>query len=95
MTVRPVLRAATAGMISRRVQTLVVFIVLLASSAAAMLGLTLLTSANEGFDKPFAKHHGADFAVLIDTAHVTPGQLAAACACPRSPKPRGLIRRRR
>ena len=38
------------GGISRRlVQTMVVFVVLAASTAAALLGLTLLTSANEVF----------------------------------------------
>jgi putative ABC transport system permease protein len=89
MTAGPVLRAARAGLISRRVQTLVVFIVLLASTAAAMLGLTLLTSANEGFAKPFAKHHGADLAVLIDTARVTPGQLAASMRLPEVTKASG------
>jgi putative ABC transport system permease protein len=77
MTGAPVLRAAAGGISRRLAQTAVVFVVLAASTAAALLGVTLLTSANELFYHAVAKQHGADLAVTIDTARVHTGQLAA------------------
>jgi putative ABC transport system permease protein len=82
VTVWPVIAAASAGLINRRVQTGVVFLVVLAAAAAATLGLTLVTSANEGFQQPFASHHGADLAAFIDLDRVTPQQLAATARLP-------------
>jgi hypothetical protein len=49
MTGGAVLKAALAGAARRLVQSVVVFGVLAASTAVALLGLSLLTSANEGF----------------------------------------------
>ena len=59
------------------VPTVVVFVVLAASTAAALLGVTLLTSANELFYNAVAAQHGADLAVTIDAARVSTAQLAA------------------
>jgi putative ABC transport system permease protein len=73
----PVLRAASGGISRRLVQTVVVFLVLAASTAAAVLGVTLLTSANELFYHAVAAQHGADLAVTIDSARASPAQLAA------------------
>jgi putative ABC transport system permease protein len=58
------------------VQTIVVFVVVAAASAAATLGLTLYASANEGFLNAFAIYHGPDLAVTVDPARVTRAQLA-------------------
>ena len=76
-TAAPVLRAASAGLTRRLVPTVVLFVVLTASTAAALLGVTLLTSANELFDNAVATQHGADLAVTIDAARASTAQLAA------------------
>lgn len=77
MTAAPVLRAASGGISRHLLQTTVVFLVLAASTAAAVLGVTLLTSANELFYHAVARQHGADLAVTIDTARTSTAQLAA------------------
>ncbi len=71
------LRAASGGLTRRPVQTLVIFLVLAAGAAAALLGLTLATNSNELFLTAFTRSHGAQLAVTFDTAKVTPAQLAA------------------
>jgi hypothetical protein len=76
MTGGPVSRAASAGVARRRVETVVVFCVLAAATAAGLLGLTLATSATE-FASAFAASHGAHLAVTIDAAKITGAQLAA------------------
>ena len=80
MSVGPALRAASGGLIRHRVQTVVVFVVVAAASAAATLGLTLYTSANEGFLNAFAVYHGPDLAVTVNAARVTRSQLARTSA---------------
>ena len=77
MNIAPVLRAASGGITRRLVPTVVVFVVLAASTAAALLGVTLLTNANELFYNAVAAQHGADLAVTIDAARVSTAQLAA------------------
>ncbi|HYB87805.1 MAG TPA: FtsX-like permease family protein [Streptosporangiaceae bacterium] len=77
MTSAPVIRAASGGLTRHLVQTLVIIIVLAAATAAALLGLSLLTNANEAFTNGFAAHHGADVALTVDTSRVTGAQLAA------------------
>ena len=77
MSAGPVLRAASGGLIRRRVQTIVVFVVLVASSAAGILGLTLLTHANELFMNAVSNQRGADAAVFVNSVRVTDAQLAA------------------
>jgi putative ABC transport system permease protein len=72
-----VLRAASGGVTRRLVQTVVVFVLLAAASAAALLGVALVTNANESFFNGFAAHHGADVAVSIDSGKVPAAQLAA------------------
>lgn len=77
MTAAPVIKAASGGLTRHLVQTLVIIIVLAAATAAATLGLSLLTNANEAFTNGFAAHHGADISLTVDTSHVTAAQLAA------------------
>ena len=77
MTAAPVIRAASGGLTRHLVQTLVIIIVLAAATATALLGVSLLTNANEAFTNGFAAHHGADISLTVDTSHVTSGQLAA------------------
>jgi putative ABC transport system permease protein len=77
VSARPVLRAASGGVTRHRAQTLVIFMVLLVSTASATLGLALLTAANGPFDRAFAAQRGADAAVAIDSGRVDDAQLAA------------------
>ncbi len=77
MSARPVLRAASGGVARHRAQTLVIFLVLLVSTASATLGLALLTAANGPFDRAFAAQHGADAAVAVNSGRVTAASLAA------------------
>lgn len=76
MTGGAVLRAATGGVLHRRVQRVVVFVLATAAAAAAVLGLSLVTTAT-AFTSAFAASHGAHLAVTIDSAKVTSAELAA------------------
>jgi putative ABC transport system permease protein len=75
VTAAPVIRAASAGAVRRLVQSAVVFAVLAASSAAALLGLTLLATASEGLNAACAVTHCADLAVTINASKVTAAEL--------------------
>jgi putative ABC transport system permease protein len=77
-----VLRAASGGVSRRLVQTVVIFVLLVAATAAALLGLTLLTNSNELFYNAFTARQGADVSVSIDSAKVTAAQLAATSHVP-------------
>jgi len=66
VTAAPVIRAASAGAVRRVAQSAVVFGVLAASSAAALLGLALFATASEGFYASCAVTHCADLAVTIN-----------------------------
>jgi putative ABC transport system permease protein len=77
MTGAAVLTAARAGAARRLVQTLVVLCVLGVGAAAGVLGLTLATSAGEGFYAGCTAAHCADLAVSIDASKVTAAELAA------------------
>jgi len=72
----PVIRAAFAGASRRLVASAVVAGVLVASSAAALIGLALLATASEGFYATCAVTHCADLAVTINASKVTAAQLA-------------------
>ena len=63
-------------MTRRPVQTAVIFLVLAAGAAAALLGLTLVTNSNELFLTAFTRSHGAQLAVTVSSAKVTSAQLA-------------------
>jgi putative ABC transport system permease protein len=71
----PVFRAASSGALRRIVQSVVVLAVLLFSTAAALLALAVLTSANQGFATDFAAEHEAELAVTINSSKVTAAQL--------------------
>ena len=71
----PVVRAALGGLSGRRVQAIVIGLVVLLSTAASTLGLGLLVESNAPFDQAFAAQHGAD--VTATVAGASPAQLAA------------------
>ena len=60
MTARPVIRAVSGGVTRRKVQTIVIFTVLLVSTASATLGLGLLLDSNGPFQHSFAAQRGAE-----------------------------------
>src|SRR5579863_2012207 len=81
----PVVRAARSGLSGRRVQAMVIGLVLLVSTAASTLAVGLLVDSNAPFDHAFAAQHGSEVtataqastARLGATAHL-PGVTAAA-----------------
>ena len=78
MSARAVRRAAAGRGMSRRVQTVVIFLVLLTTTAAATVGVALLAVDSGGpFQRSFAAQHGADVVAGINPARATAAQLAA------------------
>jgi putative ABC transport system permease protein len=78
----PVVTAARGGLAGRRVQAVVIGLVLLASTAASTLALGLLVDSNAPFDHAFAAQHGAHVTAAADTAQASPAQLAATTKLP-------------
>jgi putative ABC transport system permease protein len=75
----PAVRAARGGLSGRRVQTMVIGLVLLVSTAASTLALGLLVDSNAPFDHAFAAQHGSQ---VTATAQDTTAQLAATAHLP-------------
>ncbi len=80
----PAVRAARGGLAGRRVQAMVIGLVVLVSTAASTLALGLLVDSNAPFDHAFAAQHGAQvMATVTPSAQVAattrlPGVTAAA-----------------
>jgi putative ABC transport system permease protein len=75
----PAVRAARSGLSGRRVQTVVIGLVLLISTAASTLALGLLVDSNAPFDHAFAAQHGSE---VTATAQASTAQLAATAHLP-------------
>jgi putative ABC transport system permease protein len=75
----PAVRAARSGVSGRRVQTVVIGLVLLVSTAASTLALGLLVDSNAPFDHAFAAQHGSE---VTATAQASAAQLAATAHLP-------------
>ena len=73
-----VFRAARGGLGGRRLQAIVIGLVVLVATAASTLALGMLADAHSPFDHAFATQHGADVAVTVDTSAATPAQIANA-----------------
>ena len=73
----PVVRAVRGGVTRRRVQTFVIGLVLLISTGASVLALSLVVDSSAPFDKAFAAQHGAHLAVVVNQSRATPADLAA------------------
>jgi putative ABC transport system permease protein len=69
-------RTASGGIARHKVSSVVICIVLLASTASATLGLALLAAVNAPFQHAFAAHDGADLTVTVDTSRADAGRLA-------------------
>ena len=65
MSAVPAVRAARGGLTGRRVQAVVIGIVVLISTAASALALGLLVDANAPFDHAFAAQNGAHVAAVV------------------------------
>jgi putative ABC transport system permease protein len=71
-------RAVRGGIGRRRgVQTIVIALVLVVSTASSVLGLALVADSHATFDNAFSEQHGADVVATVDTSRAMPAQLAA------------------
>ncbi|MEV0637843.1 FtsX-like permease family protein [Streptomyces sp. NPDC050619] len=75
---RAVWRAARAAVRRRRLQTLVIALITLTSTAAIVVALGLLDAASAPFDKAFGKQRGPHVIAAFDPARVSDAQLARA-----------------
>jgi putative ABC transport system permease protein len=75
----PAVRAARGGLSGRRVQTVVIGLVLLISTAASTLALGLLVDSNAPFDHAFAAQRGSE---VTATVQATTARLAATAHLP-------------
>jgi putative ABC transport system permease protein len=72
-----VVRTASGGPFRHKVQSFVIGMVLLVSTASATLGLALLAASSGPFDHAFAAQRGADLTVTANSARATGAQLSA------------------
>ena len=83
MSPRTVARAVRGGIgRRRRVQTIVIALVLVVSTASSVLGVTLVVDSHATFDHAFAAQHGPHLVATIDASRATPAQLAATARLP-------------
>jgi putative ABC transport system permease protein len=75
--VTAVLRAARGGLGGRRLQAVIICLVVLAATAASTLALGMLADAHSPFDRAFAVQRGADDTITVDTSVATPAELSA------------------
>jgi len=73
-----VFHAARGGLGGRRLQAVIIGLVVLVSTAASTLALGMLADAHSPFDHAFAAQHGADLAVNVDTSVASAAQIAHA-----------------
>jgi putative ABC transport system permease protein len=77
-----VARAARGGLARRRVQTLVIGLVVLISTAACVLALGLVVDSGSPFDTGFAAQRGAHLAATVDAGRATAARLRATAGLP-------------
>ena len=73
----PVGRVAGGGLTRRRLQTIVIGLVLLVSCAASVLALGLVVESESPFAHAFAAQHGADVTAVVNPGRASHDQLAA------------------
>ena len=76
----PIVRAARGGLSGRRVQAIVVGLVVFCSTAAATLAFGLLVDSSAPFNQAFTAQHGADVTATVSGA--SQAQLAATTRLP-------------
>nr|BFE37013.1 hypothetical protein GCM10010200_092640 [Actinomadura rugatobispora] len=79
---RAVWQAARFAVRRRRLQTSLITLVLLLSSATVVLALGLLVTVDDPYDKAFARQRGAHLTVTYAPAKVTAAQAAASASRP-------------
>ncbi|HET7014857.1 MAG TPA: FtsX-like permease family protein, partial [Streptosporangiaceae bacterium] len=77
MRAGPVGRAVRGGLTRKRVQTIVIGLVLLVSTGASVLAVALLVDSHSPFDHAFSAQRGADLAVTFDSAKASNAELTA------------------
>ncbi|MGH2886844.1 MAG: ABC transporter permease, partial [Solirubrobacteraceae bacterium] len=83
MRLGPVLSAVRGGIGRRRlVQTIVIALVLVVSTASSVLGLALVADSHATFDHAFSAQHGAHVVATVDASRTAPAQLAATARLP-------------
>ncbi|MFJ9844672.1 ABC transporter permease [Kitasatospora sp. NPDC101155] len=70
-------RASRAAVKRRRVQTIVIGLVVFCSTATVLLALAVISAARAPFDAAFEAEHGAHVSALFDPAKASAEQLAA------------------
>jgi len=78
----PAVRAARSGLTGKRVQAVVIGLVVLVSTAASTLALGLLADSNGPFDHAFAAQRGAHVTAAVDTARASAAQVTATTTLP-------------
>ena len=73
-----VFRAARGGLGGRRLQAIIIGLVVLVATAASTLALGMLADAHSPFDHAFASQHGADLAFRVDTSVASAAQITGA-----------------
>jgi putative ABC transport system permease protein len=73
-----VFRAARGGLGGRKLQAIIIGLVVLVATAASTLALGMLADAHSPFDHAFASQNGADIAVTVDTSVASASDIAAA-----------------
>jgi len=69
-------RVVRSGVGRRRVQTIVIGLVVLIAVTSAVLGGSLLVAANAPFERAFAQQHGAHLTAQFDGGKITAAQLS-------------------
>jgi putative ABC transport system permease protein len=77
MRAGPVGRAVRGGVARRRVQTIVIALVLLISTGASVLALALVVDSSAPFDHSFAAQRGAHLGLIVNPARATRADVAA------------------
>ena len=73
-----VFHAARGGLGGRRLQAVIIGLVVPVSTAASTLALGMLADAHSPFDHAFEAQHGADLTVTVDTSVALAAQVTAA-----------------
>jgi putative ABC transport system permease protein len=79
---RAIIRAARGGLAGRRLQAVIIGLVVLASTAASTVALAMLADSSSPFDHAFAAARGANVSATLDALAATPGQFAATVHAP-------------
>ena len=77
-----VLSAGRSGIRGRRLQAVIIAVVLLAATATSVVALGLLANAHGPFDLAFARQDGADITAAVDRSAATPAQITATTRLP-------------